>query len=137
MQETRPSRVLAFACLVTLLHYLGVYMRVPILPLYATAVGASVADVGVIVGAHMTVAALSAIPLGRASDRWGRRALLLGGYVAQRWGHRTAFVVAGTIITAGILVGTAGLPRVAVREASRARPATITDLRPNRLIWAG
>lgn len=208
MSESEPSRVLAFACGVTLLHYVGVYMRVPVLPLYAATLGASAADVGLIVGAHMTVAALSAIPLGRASDRLGRRALLLagtvvsaatslllpavetrpaliaiygaaglgvaaftpsimslvgdiaapgtvgraygwyttalyagmgtgpllGGVVAQRWGHRPAFVVAGTIITAGILMGAVALPRLEVRGAPRAR---VANFRPNRVIWAG
>lgn len=73
------DRVLGLACLLTLLHYTGAYMRVPVLPLYATAHGATPTDVGLIVGASMGAAALSAIPFGVASDRLGRRALLLGG----------------------------------------------------------
>ena len=72
------DKVLGLACLLTLLHYTGAYMRVPVLPLYATAHGASPAAVGLIMGAHMVVAAISAIPFGLASDRWGRRTLLLG-----------------------------------------------------------
>lgn len=71
--------VLGLGCLLTLLHYTGAYIRVPVLPLYASAQGAGPTEVGLIVGAHMTVAALSAIPFGFASDRWGRRTLLLGG----------------------------------------------------------
>lgn len=74
-----PGHALGLACLLTLLHYTGAYMRVPVLPLYASAHGATPADVGLIVGAHMVVAALSAIAFGVASDRWGRRAFLLGG----------------------------------------------------------
>jgi predicted MFS family arabinose efflux permease len=67
--------------LLTFLHYVAAQMRVPILPLYAVAHGASATGVGLIIGAHMAVAALGSIPLGRASDVWGRRPLLLGGMV--------------------------------------------------------
>ncbi|HET8575577.1 MAG TPA: MFS transporter, partial [Methylomirabilota bacterium] len=75
----REDKTLGLACLLTLLHYTGAYMRVPVLPLYANAHGATPTDVGLIMGASMVVAALSAIPFGTASDRWGRRGLLLGG----------------------------------------------------------
>src|SRR3990172_795007 len=189
------DKVLGLACLLTLLHYTGAYMRVPVLPLYATAHGASPAAVGLIMGAHMVVAAISAIPFGLASDRWGRRTLLLGGmalsaltslllplaslppglmaiygaaglgvaaftpsvmslvgdvaapgamarayawyttalytgfgagpilggYVAQAWGHRAAFVVAGIIIAAALAAG-AMLPPT---RAVAARPSPL------------
>ncbi len=72
-------KVLGLASLLTLLHYTGAYMRIPVLPLYAAAHGATPTDVGLIVGTSMLVAAVTAIPFGVASDRWGRRALLLGG----------------------------------------------------------
>jgi DHA1 family multidrug resistance protein-like MFS transporter len=71
--------VLVVVCLLTFLHYVGAQMRGPILPLYAAAHGATATGVGFIVGAHMTVAAVGSIPLGRASDVWGRRPLLVGG----------------------------------------------------------
>ncbi len=61
------------------MHFTGAYMRVPILPLYASAHGATPVQIGAIVGANTLIAALAAIPLGRASDRWGRRALLMLG----------------------------------------------------------
>lgn len=70
---------LVLTCVVTAVHYTGAYMRVPVLPLYARAHGASTAEVGVIVGAQMAAAAFTAIPFGRASDRWGRAPLLLAG----------------------------------------------------------
>src|SRR5438067_204074 len=50
-----------------------------VLPLYAAAHGATATGVGLIIGAHMTVAAVGSIPLGQVSDVWGRRPLLLGG----------------------------------------------------------
>jgi MFS family permease len=65
------------------LHYVGAQMRGPILPLYAAAHGATATGVGFIVAAHMAVAAAGSIPLGRASDVWGRRPLLLGGMLVS------------------------------------------------------
>jgi MFS family permease len=73
--------LLAAVCLLTFLHYVGAQMRGPILPFYAAAHGATATGVGFIVAAHMAVAAAGSIPLGRASDVWGRRPLLLGGMV--------------------------------------------------------
>ncbi len=206
----REDKVLGLACLLTLLHYTGAFMRVPVLPLYASAHGATPTDVGLITGAQMVVAAVSAIPFGFASDRWGRRAFLLGGmavsaltslllplvtsqvglmviygaaglgvsaftpsmmslvgdvaapgtigrayawyttalytgfgagpilggFVAQRWGDRTAFVVAGFIIVLATAVGPS-LPRT---EAGPRRPApagAFAEIRRNRRVWAG
>jgi hypothetical protein len=48
--------MLLLACVITIVHYTGVYVRVPVLPLYAQALGASPAEIGVIVAAHMTAA---------------------------------------------------------------------------------
>jgi len=70
--------VLALVCVLTFLHHAGAQMRAPILPLYAAAHDATPTGVGLIIGAHMAVAAIGSVPLGRASDRWGRRPLLLG-----------------------------------------------------------
>jgi predicted MFS family arabinose efflux permease len=72
---------LAVVCVLTFLHYVGAQMRGPVLPLYAAAHGATATGVGVIVAAHMLVAAIGSIPLGRASDVWGRRSLLLAGMI--------------------------------------------------------
>jgi len=66
-------------CLLTFVHYVAAQMRGPIIPLYAVTHGATATDVGLIVGAHMTMAAVGSIPLGRAADVWGRRPFLLGG----------------------------------------------------------
>ena len=73
--------VIFVVSLVTFVHYVGAQMRSPVIPLYAVAHGATATGVGLIVGAHMAVAAAASIPFGRASDVWGRRRLLLGGIV--------------------------------------------------------
>jgi len=54
---------------------------VPVIPLYADTLGASVSQVGLIVGAISYVAAFLLIPLGVLSDRFGRRNLLVGGLI--------------------------------------------------------
>jgi predicted MFS family arabinose efflux permease len=71
--------IIVLVCVLTFLHYVGAQMRGPVLPLYAVAHGATATGVGVIVAAHMGVSAFASVPLGRASDVWGRRALVLVG----------------------------------------------------------
>jgi MFS family permease len=71
--------VLVLVCLLTFVHYASAQMRTLVLPLYASAHGATATWVGLIMGLHMAMAAIGSIPLGRASDVWGRRPLLLGG----------------------------------------------------------
>ena len=72
--------VVVLVSALTFLHYVGAQMRAaPVLPLYAAAHGATATGVGLIIGAHMAAAAVGSIPLGRVSDVWGRRPLLLGG----------------------------------------------------------
>ena len=51
----------------------------PVIPLYATELGASVSQVGVIVATISYVTAFFLIPFGMLSDRFGRQKLLIGG----------------------------------------------------------
>jgi MFS family permease len=69
--------IIALVCVLTFLHYVGAQMRGPVLSLYAAEHGATPTGVGLIIGAHMLAAAIGSIPLGRASDIWGRRPLML------------------------------------------------------------
>jgi MFS family permease len=72
--------IVVLVSLLTFLHYVGAQMRAaPVLPLYAAAHGASATGIGFVIGAHMAAAAVGSIPLGRASDVWGRRPLLFFG----------------------------------------------------------
>jgi MFS family permease len=73
------NSTIAFVCTLTFLHYASAQMRGPILSLYAAAHGATATGVGLIIGAHMAAAAVGSIPLGRASDVWGRHRLMQGG----------------------------------------------------------
>jgi MFS family permease len=77
-----PFRLLSpvgLACLIVFLHYVGAYMRMPLLPLYARAGGAGTGQVGLMMGAFMVVAAATAIPGGLLADRFGRRRLIVAG----------------------------------------------------------
>ena len=77
-----PFRLLSpvgLACLIVFLHYVGAYMRMPLLPLYARAGGAGTGQVGLMMGAFMVVAAATAVPGGVLADRFGRRRLIVAG----------------------------------------------------------
>src|SRR3989441_11903702 len=77
-------------------------MRGPLVPLYAVAHGATATGVGFIVAAHMGVAALASIPLGRASDVWGRRTLLLAGMATGAVTSLLLTLVEGESALAGV-----------------------------------
>jgi len=60
-------------------QYLGAYMRLPVVPLFARRLGASTVEVGIISAAFMLAAAALSLPLGLMSDRLGRKRLILAG----------------------------------------------------------
>lgn len=100
--------ILLVVCALTFLHYVGAQMRAaPVLPLYAVAHGATATAVGIIFGAHMAAAAGGSIPLGRASDVWGRRRLLMGG-VALGVVTSLLLPLAGGVVALTVIYGLAG-----------------------------
>ena len=93
MKENRSLLVL---CTVTAIDLLGYGIIVPILPFYAEALGASASDLAVLVAAFPLAQSISYALLGRLSDRFGRRRLIVFGlaisavsYVA--FGFATSF----------------------------------------------
>ncbi len=74
----RLSPLLA-ACAVVFCTQLGSFMRVPVIPLYAEQLGASVTDIGFISSSFTLIACFLAIPLGLSSDRFGRKRLIVSG----------------------------------------------------------
>lgn len=73
------SRLLVIACTISFFCFLGAYMRIPIVPLLATSLGADTVEVGLVNAAFMVMAGVLSIPSGLVSDRMGRRVPLLGG----------------------------------------------------------
>ncbi len=83
-------------------------MIAPALPLYARSLGADYRDLGLIGAAHGLAFAALTIPLGRASDRFGRRTLLLVAALAiaaaaacYLVASRVPGLIAGKLLEAG------------------------------------
>ncbi len=79
--NSQPSYAvpLLTCCLVSFACFFGAYLRIPVVPLHAVALGASATQVGAINAAFMLAAGLLAIPAGLLSDRLGRRTVILSG----------------------------------------------------------
>ncbi|MEM2933483.1 MAG: MFS transporter [Methanocellales archaeon] len=67
------------ACAVVFCTQLGTFMRIPVIPLFAEQLGASIADIGFISSSFTLIACFLAIPLGLSSDRFGRKRLIVSG----------------------------------------------------------
>lgn len=88
----------------------GTTMILPILPFYASSVGASATLVGVIVSAFSLAQLLTATLWGRASDRHGRRPALVAGLLVTALGYGL-FALAGSVpmlILARVVMGMGG-----------------------------
>lgn len=77
------------------LFWAALYMFVPILSVYARALGASMSTVGLVIGSYGFTQLLIRIPIGLLSDRWGRR---------------RPFVTVAFVITIVSLIGLAWSP---------------------------
>lgn len=69
---SRRRSVILFAT-ATLFYWAALYVYVPILPVYSQSMGASLVVVGLVVAAYGFSQLCLRIPIGLASDRWGRR----------------------------------------------------------------
>ena len=79
--KNSAGRLLLTACIISFVCFFGSYMRIPIVPLLATSLGADTVQVGLINGAFMLTAGVLSIPSGLMSDRFGRRLPLMGGLI--------------------------------------------------------
>ncbi|WP_025412556.1 MFS transporter [Gemmatirosa kalamazoonensis] len=109
---------------------LGVVMIVPLLPFYATRMGASGTVVGMLVAAFSVAQLLSAPTWGRLSDRRGRRPALLAGLGVSALGY-LMFAGADSIvvllvsrIVQGFGGGTVGVINAAIADASTSAERT-------------
>ncbi|MGH2457705.1 MAG: MFS transporter [Chloroflexota bacterium] len=71
-QSGQRRQIVVFAT-ATLFYWAALYLYVPILPVYSQSMGASLVVVGLVVAAYGFSQLLLRIPIGLASDRWGRR----------------------------------------------------------------
>jgi multidrug resistance protein len=103
---------------------LGLAMIIPLLPFYATKLGASATVVGVLIAAF-SIAQLASAPLwGRFSDRYGRRPALLVGLLVSAVAY-VIFAYASTLwllllsrVVQGLGGGTIGVVQAYVADAS-------------------
>lgn len=103
---------------------LGLAMVIPLLPFYATKLGASATIVGVLIAAF-SIAQLASAPLwGRFSDRYGRRPALLAGLLVSAVAY-VVFAYASTLwlllisrVVQGLGGGTIGVVQAYVADAS-------------------
>jgi multidrug resistance protein len=106
---------------------LGLAMVIPLLPFYATKLGASASVVGVLIAAF-SIAQLASAPLwGRFSDRYGRRPALLAGLLISAVAY-VIFAFASTLwllllsrVVQGLGGGTIGVVQAYVADASDPR----------------
>ncbi|MBI2941416.1 MAG: MFS transporter [Chloroflexi bacterium] len=131
-RTTNPRIILLFA-IVVFFYWAGMYFYVPILPVYAQSLGASLETIGLLVGAYGFAQMVLRIPIGIASDRLGRRRVfVVGGCLAALVGA-VALAVApapGWLVLGRGVVGIAASAYVALsvlfatyfpaREATRA-----------------
>lgn len=103
---------------------LGLAMVIPLLPFYATKLGASATIVGVLIAAF-SIAQLASAPLwGRFSDRYGRRPALLAGLLISAVAY-VIFAYASTLwllllsrVVQGFGGGTIGVVQAYVADSS-------------------
>ncbi len=100
--------LLAICCSIALASYVGSYMRIPVVPLFATSLGASAWEVGLINAAFLLMSGALSFPLGILSDRWGRKLLIVSGLAISA---ATSFLLCvgstpGQLIAIYVLFGT-------------------------------
>jgi len=94
-------------CLIGFAAFFSSYLRIPVMPLFAAALGAGPAQVGVINGAFMLTAGLLSIPAGLLADRFGRRVLIIAGLMATALSALLVTVchLPGEMVAAYVLFG--------------------------------
>ncbi len=76
----KNSSILPTIYIIGFLGFASQSLIVPVMPLYATQLGASISEVGLIVAIIAYGNALFMIPFGLLSDRFGRRTFLIAGF---------------------------------------------------------
>jgi MFS family permease len=124
--------------LISALRLLGIFLILPVFSVYAVHYpGASAALAGVAFGAYALIQSLMQLPLGWASDRWGRRPVLLSGLAVFALGSVACalaediiqLIIARTIQGAGA-VGSVAFAALAdvTRPSVRSQAYTITGI---------
>jgi DHA1 family multidrug resistance protein-like MFS transporter len=119
MSAASPRRVVVALSVSTFVEWAGAGCMMPLLPLYLRKLGAPVALVGIVLAAFFLAAILVQYPIGRLSDRIGRRPVQLGGLVTFAVAS-AAFALIGTPIAALFVRGLQGAGAGVVDVANNA-----------------
>ena len=118
-QARGPGRVVVALSLSTFVEWAGAGSVMPLLPLYLRKLGSPVALVGVVIAAFFLAAIFVQYPIGRLSDRIGRRPVQLGGLLTFAVAS-AVFAVIATPIAALLVRGLQGAGAGVVDVANNA-----------------
>jgi multidrug resistance protein len=98
--EATDRVALGLVFLTVVIDLVGFGIVLPLIPFYATDLGAGPGEVGLIIASFSAMQFLLAPVWGRLSDRWGRRPILIVGL----FGSGISYVVFGLAETVGVLL---------------------------------
>src|SRR6187402_3474512 len=81
--QSSTLRQLSVLMATVFVDMVGFTMVLPLLPFYATRFGASASILGILVAAYSFAQFITSPFWGRASDRWGRRPMILFGLLSS------------------------------------------------------
>jgi DHA1 family multidrug resistance protein-like MFS transporter len=125
-QAQGGRRVVVALSVSTFVEWAGAGCMMPLLPLYLRKLGAPVVLVGVVMAAFFLAAVLVQYPIGRLSDRIGRRPVQLGGLVTFAVASAT-FALIGTPVAALFVRGLQGAGAGVVDVANNATVGEVMD----------
>jgi DHA1 family tetracycline resistance protein-like MFS transporter len=109
MRRNRLALVIAFV----FIDLLGYSLFLPLLPFYAGVLGATPTLIGLLVASNALAQLIAAPIIGRLSDRWGRRPML----IFSLSGTLVSFMLLGLVEPLGNVLASLALDRIAVGNA--------------------
>ncbi|MEZ4599536.1 MAG: MFS transporter [Syntrophotaleaceae bacterium] len=82
VEKTAGKQTLLVCCALSFFCYIATFMRMPVVPKLALDLGIGAVGIGHINAAYFLTAGLFAFPLGRVSDRLGKKPVALGGLLS-------------------------------------------------------
>lgn len=129
-ESTRSQRALTLLFLFVFVDVLGFSLILPLLPYYAATFGATAEGVGLLLGANALTQLVGAPILGRLSDRYGRKPLLLlslGGtvvaFVMLGLARSLAMLIISRIVD-GLLGGNISLAQAYISDVTEGKERT-------------
>ena len=123
-ERDKPKRVLLPIFLIVAVDVLGMTMILPLLPFYAEHYGASPQMVGLLVTTYALCQLIAGPILGKLSDRYGRRPLLIvsqlgtfAGFLVLGWAPSLAWIFLSRVID-GITAGNLSLAQAYISDVT-------------------